>query len=269
MRRGIIVGGLILSLASGGCSRRPATPEQAIARVDARIYYPQRQGLRHLSARVHCPQLDDYLQKQVESDAEAAAYFQGMMPLEIRFVWEPVRGGRYEYRNVPESETEFRAFLDRIFRGTEILVVPPTEAENFQPFHVNFSRWDGKYRLLGVNKNPEADFTQYTVETDKNFQIVRKQYFSRSFVSTSFPSYREENHYWLLTALNTVQKGDGEEPEVLSEVKLNYQQTQGYWLVQKLEYVFKQKSPEGERPFRGPWTIVFSDYQLHQAGAKP
>ena len=261
-------GWLVLGLLFPGCSRTPSTPEQALARVDARIYYPQRQGIQHFTAAVRCPQLDEHFQKKVEESAEAALYLLEMLPLQIRFGWDAKPGGRYEYRSVPESEQELRAFLDGAFAGTEILVVPPTEEDNFKSFNVSFGPWEEKYRLIGVNQDPHSDFTQYTVITDKTFQIVSKQYYGRDFISTAVPTYREENHQLLLTDLSTLRKGTPNNDQVVSEVHLTYQSVQGFWLVQSLEYVFKERRPEGDKTFRGPLTIVFSDYRINESGGE-
>jgi len=266
--RTAISGLLFLGLFFSGCSRMPSTPEQAVARVDARIYYPQREGIHDLTAAVRCPHLDEHFQKKAEESADAALYLLEMLPLQIRFVWDVKEGGRYEYLSVPESEKELRAFLDKAFGGTEILVVPPTEEENFQPFNVGFGPWEDKYRLIGINKDSQSDFTKYAVIVDKTFKIVSKQYYSRDFVSTTVPSYREEGHHLLLTDLITLQKGTTLEQQVVSEVHLRYQQVQGCWLVQSLEYVFKERSKEGDKTFRGPLAINFSDYRINETGGE-
>ena len=244
------------------CDRAPRAPEEVISRVDSRIYYPQRLGIKRLSAQVRCPHLDEHFQKKMEEISEAAAFLQKMIPLQVRFTWDPKAGGRYEYLSVPEEEKELRSFLDQAFGGTEILVVPPTEAENFRPFNVNFGLWQDKYRLTGINREPESNFTQYSVIADQTFKIIGKQYYTPDYVSTTVPTYREEKHRLLLTDLVTFQKGIKVEKNVNSEVHLTYQQVQGFWLVKSLEYVFKEKTPQGDKVFRGPLLINYTDYQI-------
>ena len=247
---------------AAACTRTPRSPEQAIQRVDDRVYYPERLGLKRLTAEVDCPYLDEHFQNKVLPDTEAARSLKNFLPLKIRFSWEAKQGGRYEYLSVPEAEKESRAFLDQAFSGTEILVMPPTEAENFRPFNLSFGPWQDKFRIIGVNREPGSDFIQYSVIVDQAFRIVTKQYFSREYVSTTQPTYREENQKLLLTDLVTVQKPETPDPEVVSEAHLTYSQVQGFMLVKSLEYVFKQRSRDQEKVFRGPLLINFRNYSI-------
>lgn len=260
---------LLSGVLIGGCN--PRTPAQALRKVDSRLYYPQRLGLRKLTAKVDCPHLDEHFTKKSRERADSAAYLQPMLPLRIQFSWDPESGGRYDYQSVPPSEKELRNFLDLAFKGTEILVVPPTEVENFRSFDATFGPWQENYRIIGVNREPHSEFTQYSVVVDRNFKVISRQYFAKDYVSTTVPTYREEGGQWLVTDLVTHQLGTTTDKHVISEVHLTYQQVQGLWLVKSLEYVFREKmkvkdenNQDQERVFKGPLVIVYSDYQIEK-----
>jgi hypothetical protein len=151
--------------------------------------------------------------------------------------------------------------VTEVYKGTEILIIPPTEKEQFSDFTISMVKENGKLNLTGKNKNPGAEFAQYDLIVDpKKWLVVERRYHGKNFVSSSISQFENFKGKRYPVKIETVNNEDAA-ASFKSLVEMEYQEIEGYWLVKKITYRF-DKLNTGEK-ITGPVELDFSDCRIN------
>ena len=250
---------LILAVAwFWGCA--PKDPREVIRRVDGRIYYPQEAGMKSLSCRAQSPYIKEMFDALKKGKPEYREVLDRLQ-VETRFYWEQSHGPRFVIEGLPKELPKLRAAVAKVFLGTDILIVPSTEKEQFEQFTLSLGKVKQGLLLIGVNPKPEEELQKYELTVaQRKYQVRERKYYSRTSISTSRPVYGEWKGKRCLTRIDTVTDNFGS-ADRSSKVELEYQEVEGYRLVKKIRYSFS-KSQSGEVVV-GPVEVDLSDCQIN------
>jgi|GEM_PF-1333657 len=257
---------LLLALVGGflaGCLQKPPTdPKEALKRVDERIYYQSQNGLKSLSCQVSSPYIEEMLEK-LEEDIPGIEQILDRVRVETRFYWKSGEGAKFVIKNLPEELPALRDSVKQVFQGTEILIVPPSEAKQFEEFHLSMKNLGARIEITGDNFDPKAEFQQYVlVVNPKNWKILEKKFKGRDFISYSKPEYKSYKGKWYLSRMDTLQDKTGSgQPNFQMLVELSYQEQEKFLLLKELSYKITV-AKTGERVV-GPVQLVFTDCKLN------
>jgi len=238
----------------------PRDPEKVLQLVDEKIYYPSRAGLKSLICQANSPYIDEMFSRLKAQYPESNKILDQIKP-EVKFYWRKGYGSQFEVRGIPAQLSALRSSVLQVFKGTDILIVPPTEAKQFEGLHLSLKKEKGKIEIMGTNPFPKKELYQYNlvVEPD-SWLIVERKFFGKDFISYSRPHYQLWKGKRYPTRIDTLQ--DREEGEDFkSWVKLEYQEIEGFWLVKKLTYKFELA--EGGARVVGPVEINLADCQIN------
>jgi len=247
---------LILAVVFLIFSCTPRDPKEVLRRVDEKIYYPSQAGLKSLICQVSSPYIEEMFER-LRSEEPRGEKFLSKIKVEVKFYWRKGYGSQFEVRGIPAQLSALRSSVLQVFKGTDILIIPPTETEQFEGFHLSLKKEKGKIEIMGTNPSPEKGLYQYNLVVEPgSWLIVERRFFGKGFISYSRPHYQLWKGKRYLVRIDTLQ--DREEGEDFrSWVKLEYQEIEGFWLVKKLTYKFEVAST-GERVV-GPVEIILTD----------
>jgi len=240
------------------CTHR--NPEEIIKLVDEQIYYPQKQGLNSLICDVHSPYIDEMFSRLKES-YKGSEKILNQLDVKIEFYWRKGYGSQYVIRGIPRQLSNLRTSIKEVFKGTDILIIPPTEQEQFRGYKSTLSKKRGKIEIIGEDPNPKSELRKYCIVVEpKSWLIVQRKFYTKKFISYSTPRFALWKGKRYTTRIDTIQHIEGSE-DFRSWVKLEYQELGGFWLVSKITYKF-ELAPSGKR-VAGPVEIDFTNCRIN------
>jgi len=248
-----------LLISAAGCT--PSDPKEVLKRVDDRIYYPEQSGLKSLSCRVSSPYIGEMfsrLAQQVPGSREML----DALKVETYFYWRAGYGSKFVIAGIPDSLPDLRNSVSEVFQGTEILIMPSTEQEQFSSFNLSLQKENGKLTVVGKNPDPQSDFVQYDLMVKpRSWLITGRKFYSKGSVSDSRPYFEVWKGKCCMTRIETVHE-EGSEASFRSLVEMEYQEAGGYRLLKKMTYTYTKLST-GDKMI-GPVELDFSDYKINQ-----
>ncbi len=228
------------------------SPEELIATLDGRYYYPQRQGLNKLTVRVDWEQLDTVTGNGRYLKNPSA-----------RFTYERIDDGvlrRMELDGDSEMSFQRRREVMNMLEHYKELIVPRTLGEKVSEFEGNLKKVRGGNMLMVFRAPSPGDAVQkYEMLVDlEQLSIPKLRITQRNAPGEvkSRLSYTDREGKWLL-AESRAQFTMGElEYTEISE--FTYQQVGDFWLVRKLVQTVKQD----ERTLQS-FIFRFVDYRIN------
>jgi hypothetical protein len=242
------------------CGCTPKDPKEVIARVDGKIYYPQQAGMKSLRCRADTPYIGEMFDRLKKGKSEYGEILD-RLPVETRFYWHSSYGSRFVISGLPKELPQLRGSIAKVFRGTDILIVPTTEKDQLDNFALSLSKVAEGLLLTGTNPKPEQELQKYELTvTKRKYLVLERKYYSRSGISYSRPGYEVWKGKRYLTRIETLMdnlRGN----DLSSKVELEYSEVEGYWLVKKIRYSFAI-APSGERVI-GPVEVSLEDCKIN------
>ncbi len=242
------------------CGCTPKDPKEVIARVDGKIYYPQQAGMKSLRCRAQSPYLKEMFDALKKAKPEHGEVLDRLQ-VETRFYWAQSYGPRFVIEGLPKQLPQLRNLIGKVFSGTDILIVPATEKDQFDNFTLSLSKVKEGLLLTGTNPNAEEELQKYELKvTKRKYLVLERKYYSQEGISYSRPGYEVWKGKRYPTRIETLMdnlRGN----DLSSKVELEYSEVDGYWLVKKIRYTFS-RVPGGERVL-GPVEVSLSDCKIN------
>lgn len=257
MQKYLILAALVVL--SAGCT--PNDPREVLKRVDERIYYPQRSGLQSLSCKVSSPYIGEMFERLAEQVPESKEMLDSLK-IETFFYWRSGYGSKFVIGGIPDALPDLRTTVSEVFQGTEILIIPPTEQEQFSNFHTTLQKPGGNLLVVGKNPDLQSDFVQYDLMVKpRSWLITGRKFYGKGFVSDSKPYFESWKGKRYMTRIETVNE-QGSEASFRNLVEMEYQEVEGFWLLKKMTYTYTRLRT-GEKMI-GPVELNFSNYRINQ-----
>lgn len=238
------------------CACAPKDPKEVLARVDERIYYPQNDGLTGLFCQVDSPYIREMFDR-IKQEYPASKEFLDQLEVEVRFYWKKGAGARFVIKGLPKEPPALRESVWHIFKGTDILVIPPTEQEQFEGLLVSLKKTKGKLELLGINPDPKSDLRQYDlVLAPRKWLPVLRRFYGNGYVSFSRLEYQIWRGKRSLVKIDTFKDTDAD-TDFQTQVELEYQEIKGFRLVKRIFY--QTGMAKTGNIFVGPIELIFED----------
>ncbi len=246
------------------------TPEQIIERVDALMYYPQNQGLTSMKADVYTPYITNKIEEFKRNDPESAEFWDSLN-IKVSFEWNSQHGAHYTVQGIPDNMKKTQESLMSVFKKTEIMMIPKTQAQMFQHFKLESDVGQDSISITGTN--PQQALFKYILTVDKNYRILKYDFMSAGSISTTHVTLKQAGDLYLvekLTTLNNMAAPDQTgmmsvpEEEPISEilVMVGYNQVQGYYLTSWFEY--SAMSLDTRQPLVDPLRVEFSNLRINE-----
>jgi len=234
----------------------PREPKEVLSRVDKKIYYPQREGLSGLFCQVESPYIDEMFNR-IEQSMPQSKVILDQIKIQVRFYWKNGMGARFVIIGIPKELPALQDSVARIFKGTEILVVPPTELEQFEGLSVSMKKNDDNLELIGVNPDPKAELKEYHLLINPwKYLPLERRFVGEGYVSYSKLFYKTRKGHRYLTRIETLQDLN-QGADFKNLVELDYKEQNGFWLVSRM--VYKTIVAETGKPVVGPVELIFTD----------
>lgn len=251
---------LILILLAGFSGCGPKDPGEVLARVDSRIYYPQEEGLTGLFCQVQSPSIEEMFRK-VETEYPAGRGFLSQIKVETRFYWKRGAGARFVIKGLPEQPSSLRDSVWHFFWGTDLLMIPPKEEDQFKGMSVSLKRDKGKLELIGVNPDSKAELKQYALVVKPwGWAPLERIYRAGNYTSYSRPGYQFRTRKRYPVTIETTKKMDSG-MELKSRLEIEYQDLQGFLLVKRVRYQ-ERVSKTGEQ-IVPPREVIFENCRIN------
>jgi len=244
----------------------PKDPAEVLKRVDAKIYYPDQTGMSSLSCQVQTPYVAEMFDR-LDKDVPGSAKILNQLKVEIVYYWGKDKGGKYFIIGVPAELSALLTSIKEVVSGTDILIMPPTEQKQFEPFKLSLQKDQQKLVLVGVNQDQNSEFREYHLTVNpRGWMILERKFVGKRFVSNSTLAFEDWKGKRFPVKIETVQEitekdQSKEEPEFRSLVEISYQEVDGYRLVKNLTYRFT-KLDTGEKVI-GPVELNFENCKIN------
>jgi len=248
------------------CSCTPKDPAEVLKRVDAKIYYPDKAGMTSLSCQVQTPYLAEMFDR-LNTAVPGSEKILDQLKVEIVYYWGIGNGGKYSIKGVPGELSALQNSIREVVNGTDILVMPPSEQKQFEPFKLSLRKDDKKLVVVGVNPDQNSEFREYHLTVNpRDWMILQRKFVGRNFVSNStlsFEVWKGKRSPVKIETLQEITKKDPgqEEPDFKSLVEISYQELEGYRLVKRLTYSFSR--PDTGEKVVGPVELDFENCRIN------
>jgi len=242
-------------------SCEPRSAEEFLSKVDKKIYYPQQKGLSSLECKVYSPYIDEMFTR-VGAENESYKRILERINLEVIFYWKKGYDATFVISGLPKEIPALHSPIWNVFKGTDILIIPATQKEQFADFELSMKKEQDKVIIVGINKDPKSDFKQYEILVDPGkFIILEQKYYGPNFTSYTKPEFKRWKRKLYLTKIDTLQQNQ-QSPDFKISVEVKYQNLEGFWLVKSIIYK-SEIADTGER-ISGPVEILFDDCKVNK-----
>jgi hypothetical protein len=242
----------------------PKDPKEVIKRVDDKIYYPERTSLLSVSCQVQTPYLGEMFGR-LKKDVPGSEKILDQLKIDISYFWRNSKEGKYIINGVPGELSALRTSISEVFKGTDILVMPPSEQKQFEPFTLSLQKENDKLVVTGINPDKKSDFAEYYLTVNpKNWMVLERKFVSKEFISRSTPyfdTWKDKRYVVKIETTQDLKEKSEEETGFQSLVEVSYQEVDGYRLVKTLTYRFT-KPGTGEKVV-GPVELNFENCKIN------